>query len=92
MRAPGLLKFGEDAIDGCDVLDIAGQQQLRAERIGQRLDALAEGLALIGEGQFGAMRMELLRDAPGNRVIVRDAHHQAAVARHQRFGHAGQPL
>ena len=40
----------------------------------------------IGEGELGAVRGERLGDAPGDRVIVGDAHHQAALAFHQ-FGH-----
>src|ERR1700676_2227191 len=53
------------------------------ERLRQRLDAFAERLALIGEGELGAMRCEHLGDAPSDRVIVGDAHNQAALALHQ---------
>ena len=49
----------------------------------QRLDALAERLALIGEGEFGAVAGERPGDAPGDRVVVRNPHDQAALALHQ---------
>jgi hypothetical protein len=39
---------------------------LRADFGGQRLDALLEGIALIGEGEFGALVRAGLGDAPGD--------------------------
>ena len=50
----------EHGIDAGDVLDIAGQHQGNAELFGQRLDALAERIALIGKGEFGALRRQRL--------------------------------
>ncbi len=85
-RAPLLLDLGEHRIDRGDVLDVAGQDDLAADRFGERLDPPAERLALIGEGKLGAVRGQRLGDAPGDRMIVGDAHHQAALALHQ-FGH-----
>ena len=55
-RAPFLLDRGKDGVDRCDVLDVAGQEKVGAERCGQRLHALAERFALIGEGELGALR------------------------------------
>ena len=46
----------------------------------QRLDALAERVALIGEGELGAVRGERPGDAPGDRMVVGDAHDQPALA------------
>ena len=51
-------ELGEHRVDGRRVLDVAGQRQLRADRLGQRLDPPAERLALIGEGEFGALRVQ----------------------------------
>ena len=84
--APGLSDLRENRVDAGDILDVAGQSQRRAEAFGQRLDALAERLALIGEGEFRAFGGEGLGDAPGDGMIVGDAHDQAAFARHQALG------
>ncbi len=55
----------------------------RAEFRGQRLDALLQGIALIGERQLGALRGAGLGDAPGDRAVVGDAENQALLAGHQ---------
>ena len=43
-------------IDAGEILDIARQYDIDAERLRQRPDALAERIALIGEGKLGALR------------------------------------
>ena len=48
------------AIDARNVLDIAGQYGIGTERLRQRLDTFAERLALIGEGELGALRGSVL--------------------------------
>src|SRR3712207_8707033 len=48
-----------------------------------RSDALAERLALVGEGELGAVLAQNLGDAPGDRVVVRDPHDEAAPALHE---------
>lgn len=85
LRLQGL----EHHVDGAQILDVAGENQRRAKASGQRLDPFAERFALIGERQLRALVGQSLGDAPGDRVVVRDAHHQAALAVHQsRFAHA----
>ena len=81
--APFGLEFIEHRIDGRDILDIAGHHQRGADAFGERPDALAERLTLIGEGQFGPMLRQHLRDAPGNRILVGDAHDEAAFSLHE---------
>ena len=54
---------------------------------GQRFDPFAERFALIGEGEFRALIGERLGDAPGDRMVIGDAHDQASLAVHQRIGH-----
>ena len=54
-----------------------------AELVGERLDPAAEGVALIGEGHLGAESRQRPGDAPGNRMIIGDAHDQPALALHQ---------
>ena len=73
----------EHRVDAGDVLDVAGQNQGYPKLLGQRLDAFAQRLALIGEGKLGALRSERFGNAPGNRMIIGDAHDQAALAFHQ---------
>ena len=60
-----------------------GSTSLRADRLRQRLDPPAERLALIGEGERGAVSGERPRNAPGDRVVVGDPHDQPALALHQ---------
>src|ERR1700761_5637523 len=80
---PALLQRGEDAVDRAKVLDIAGQGYIRADAFSERPDALAQGVALIGEGQLGAMIRKRLGDTPGDGMIVGDAHDEAALSGHQ---------
>jgi len=54
-----------------------------ADLLGQRPDALFERLALIGESDFGAVRAAGFGDAPGERTVVRDPHHETAFATHE---------
>ena len=72
---------------------------LGAELLCQRTHALAERLALKGEGEFGPLQRRLLGDTPGDRSVVGDAEHEPALAGEQarlrggrlqsRFGHPG---
>ena len=78
-----LVQSIESRIDGGDVLDVAGQDEIGAERLRQRRHALAERLALIGEGEFRAVLAQGLGDAPGNGMVVGDAHDEAALSLHQ---------
>lgn len=50
--APALLDRVDHGIDRGDVLDVAGQHEIRVDLGSKRLDALAERIALIGEGEF----------------------------------------
>ena len=84
--APIAVERVEDGVDARDILDVAGQDEVRAERLRERRDTLAERLALVGEGELGAMRAQDLGDAPGDRVVVGDAHDEAALALHQAHG------
>ena len=51
--------------------------------LGQRFHPLLQGVALIGEGEIGAMVAAGPRDAPGNRPVIGDPHDEAALAAHQ---------
>ena len=60
-----------------------GRTRSEPRDCGQRRHPLAERLALIGEGEFRPVLGQRLGDAPGDRVIVGDAHDEAALPLHQ---------
>ena len=65
IAAPGRLHGGEYRIDGLRLGDVAMADDDAADLLRQRLDALLQRLALIGESKFGAMRAAGFGDAPG---------------------------
>ena len=54
-----------------------------SDLLGQRLDPLLQRVALVGEGEVGAVVAAGPRDAPGDRAVVGHAHDQPAFAAHQ---------
>ena len=78
-----LLDEGEDGVEAGRVGHVAMAGDKRAEFGGQRLDALLEGFALIGQRNLGALVGAGLGDAPGDRPVVGDAKDQALLAGHQ---------
>ena len=62
---------------------VAGDDDRGFHRLGQRLDPLREGVTLISEGQFGAVRGERAGDTPGDRPVVGHAHDQTTLAGHE---------
>src|ERR1043166_349811 len=88
-RAPFLRQRGKQRVDRDDVLDIAREHDLGAQRARERKHALPERLALVGKSQHCAVRRERAGDTPGDRVVVGDPHDQPALALHQRI-HATQ--
>ena len=86
--APGCLKLGKHGLDGGQILDIASVDMIGgAEFFGERRDPFAKRIVLIGEGEISAFSGQSLGYAPGYRVIIRDAHHQAAFTAHQAGSH-----
>ena len=63
--------------------DVAMADHQAVHFLGQRLDPLLERVALVGEGEVGAMVAAGARDAPGDRAVIRHAHDQPAFAAHQ---------
>ena len=82
-RAPGRLHRGETASMVAGSVDVAMADDEPPTSCGQRLDALLERVALIGEGKLGAVTMAGFGDAPGQRALVGDPHDQAALAAHE---------
>jgi hypothetical protein len=85
--APFILQALEQRIEAPLVLDVGFLDDPEAELLDHRDDALAEGAALVREGELGARGMQRLRDAPGDRAFVGHAHHQATLAFHQVADH-----
>ena len=86
--APGRLKLGEHSFDRGQILDVASVDMIGgAEFLRERRDPFAKRIVLIGEGKLGAFAGQGFGYAPGDRVIIRDAHHQAAFAAHQARSH-----
>ena len=79
-RAPGRAHGREGGIDALGFGDVAMADHNAADLAGKRLDALLERIALIGEGERGAVAVARLGDAPGERAMVGDPHDQAALA------------
>ena len=78
--APVLSDILEHGIDGRRIGDIAMADHIGTQFGGQRTHALFQSIALEREGQLRACGMAGLGNAPGNRAVVGDAHHKAALA------------
>lgn len=81
--APDFADLGENGVDGRLVGHVAMADDGRAELGGEGADTLFQRLALVGKGEFRAGLAAGPRDAPGDRTVVRDAHDEAALARHE---------
>ena len=81
--APGVADRVERVVDRRFVRDIALHSNRRADSHHKRPKAFFEILILIGEGEFGAVIGQGLRDAPGYRMVIRDAHDEPALALHK---------
>src|SRR5262245_18028365 len=90
-RAPFLGDRVEYGLDRRLVGHIAGEHEIGAHLIRQRLDPLLDGVALIGERDLRALIGHSLGDAPGNRAVIGHTEHDAALARHQ-FSAVGHRL
>ena len=88
---------GEGRIHAGVVGHVSGDHRVHADGFHQRPHPALEVLALIGEGDLRALRRQLLGDAPRDGAVIRDAHHEAALALHQvacgegPFGHGDAP-
>ena len=92
-RVPNIRELGEHGVDRNQVFDVASVNMIRRAKLsGQRRDPFAERIVLVGEGQLRAFAGQGLGYAPGYRVIIRDAHDQAAFAAHQARSHGARSL
>ena len=81
-RAPAILQGLKGEVHAGIVSHIHINHDVRANRLRQRFQPLAESLALVGKGQFGAGLGHRLGDPPGDRAFVGHAHDQPAFALH----------
>ena len=73
-RAVGLFRLVEHAGDVVVLLDVAGGDQLGADRLGQLANPPFHLVAgQVGETELRSFGQELLRDRPGDAEIVRHA-------------------
>jgi hypothetical protein len=84
--APGFFDGSKRCINRGHVGHIARNNKLGADFGSQRLNPFLDGVTLIGKGKFRSMPRAGLRNAPGNRPAIGNAHNQAAFASHQAFG------
>src|SRR5207248_4190648 len=64
--------------------DIGVQNEIAVETESERPYPFAQPLALISEGEVGAMSVQRLGDPPRDRPLVGDTHDEALLPRHQR--------
>ena len=76
------LELLEDGVHRRRVGHVAMAGDMRAELGGERLDALLQRVALVGERELRAGCVRGRGDAPGERAVVGDAHDQPALAAH----------
>ena len=81
--APNLPEPLEHRLQRAFRANVALHQFADAELFGQGCDALEEGVPLVGQSQFRAFCVNGLRNTPSDRMIVGNAHDQAALATHQ---------
>src|SRR3546814_4073407 len=82
-RRPARAKRRKSRIQIVHVGDVAIDQEIAAKFVGEWLHALQHHIALIRNRELGARAVQRLRNAPGKRFIVREAHDQPALALHQ---------
>src|SRR5476651_292484 len=80
--APLLLDLGEGGIDAGSIGDVARQDQLAADLLGQRPHPFLQRFTLKGEGELGAMFVARFGDSPGDRAMIGHAHDQAFFPGH----------
>src|SRR5208282_1542499 len=82
--APTPGERGKEAIEAFFGGYVGVLDEITVEAVGKRPHALAERLALVGEGECRAIRVQRLGDTPAERALVGDPHDEALLTRHQR--------
>ncbi len=79
----GASHLPEGLVHGGVVGDVGGDQGLHPDALGQGAHPPLQRLALVGEGHLRALGGQLAGDAPGDGILVGDAHDEALLAPHQ---------
>ena len=82
--APLRFDLGKGGVHRVHVRHVAFDQEVRPDLLRQRAHALLQRLSLVGEGHFRAMLVQLLRDAPSQRLVVGEPHDEALLSLHKR--------
>ena len=89
--APLRLDALEHGVHRRRVGHVAMAGDMRVQLRGERLDALLQRVALVGERELRAGRAGRRGDPPGERAVVGDAHDEAALAAHHTFDRRFHP-
>ena len=81
-RGPFSRQCGEAGVRAFHRRHIAFEQAGDTQCFGQRAHPLFHHRALVAEGQFGALFGQGLGNAPGQALVVRQPHDEAAFSRH----------
>ena len=81
--APLLLDLLERHFDLGVLGDVAAQDQLGLEAFGERPDPFLEDLVEVRERDRGPFLVQLLRDAPGDALVIRHAENDSLFSCHQ---------
>ena len=63
--------------------NVAIDQEIAAQLLGQRAHALFHHFTLIADRQLGTLGLQPLRDAPSERLVIGEAHDEATFPCHQ---------
>ena len=90
--APAFLQGGKGGVERGIVGNIDVDHKIGTHALRERLEPLAEGVALIGEGEFGPRLRTRLGDAPRDRAFVSHAHHEPALSCQHTHRHITLPM
>ncbi len=82
-RPPFVRKSTEGGVHRGLIGHIDIDHEGRSDAFGQRRDAATKGFALIAESKLSPFSRQRLGNAPGDGVVVGDAHDEAAFSIHQ---------
>ena len=80
--SPALAKAREHRIEARLGGDVGLDDDIAVEAFRERPHALAQCVALVGEGEPGAVVVQCLGDAPGERAVIGDAHDEPLLPGH----------
>ena len=72
--------LGEHARDVVVGANVARGDERARDALGELAHGALDALALVREGELGALVREPPRDRPGDRALVRDPEHEALLA------------